>query len=94
MPEETLTPATSPLDMISPTEIQVLFDRDPLSLSDKDVAEMVKYFRAQRMLWADADAQAKAAGKRTTAPKGEASASAKITKADLATITIESLGLV
>lgn len=45
----------SPLSEASPTSLQELFDRDPLSLSDSDIDTIVLELRTQRERWQQAE---------------------------------------
>lgn len=60
----------NPLDSVDPLEIEELFSRDPLSLTEEDISEitqqLVRAFRAERLAWEDEKAKAKITGKRTS----------------------------
>lgn len=49
----------SPLTEASPTSLQELFDKDPLSLTDDDVERIVGELRAQRDRWEKASPKQK-----------------------------------
>ena len=55
----------NPLTEAKPTSIDELFSRDPLSLTDDDVALIVDQLRAHRRLWAAEEKSSKKSGKRT-----------------------------
>lgn len=57
--------ATSPLAEAKPESLDELFSRDPLSLSDSDVDQIVDSLRAHRRLWAQEEKSSKKAGTRT-----------------------------
>jgi hypothetical protein len=45
---------TTPLSEASPTSLQDLFDKDPLSLTDSDIEQIVSSLRAARVKWESA----------------------------------------
>lgn len=51
---------TSPLAEASPTSLQDLFDRDPLSLSSSDIEHIVRALREERERWEKAEKKTKA----------------------------------
>lgn len=73
----------SPLAEANPASLDELFSRDPLSLSNNDIARGVEALRAQRANWKIAEAQGK-----TKAPK------AKKAKPDSAEVgSLDDIGL-
>jgi len=61
-------PSTNPLTTTNPQSIEEYLSRDPLSLSEQDVAQttelLVKALRAERIIWAEEANKAKLTGKR------------------------------
>ena len=51
---------------ISKSTLAELFSRNPLDLTSSDIATMVKGLREQRKVWSQAEATAKATGKKTS----------------------------
>ena len=71
-----------------PPDLQSLFDRDPLSLTQPEINGIVSVLRAQRKNFTQAESEAKNAGRRVNAKKAiaapkEASASLKMLLEDL-----------
>lgn len=62
-PNENVT--SSPVDVIDPEEIDRLFNKDPETLTDEELASMVAYYRSQRQQWAEEERT----GTRTTRTK-------------------------
>jgi hypothetical protein len=48
---------SSPLAEASPTSLQEIFDKDPLSLTDEDIDRTVAELRAQRERWEKTEAK-------------------------------------
>lgn len=61
--------STSPLEEVKVESIDILFDRDPLELSDRDIDQMVNYFRENRLRWKQEEKTKSLKPKRESAPK-------------------------
>ena len=59
----------SPLTEATSTSIDELFSRDPLDLSDRDIAQIVDTFKKKRLLWEQEETTAQREGRRTRTPK-------------------------
>ena len=96
-PQATATPSGQLPFLPEPTSIDELFSRDPLSLTDVDLATIIQVLRKQRENWAIEEAQGK---KRASSPKA-ADAGGKPPKAKPAAksppppggLSLEDLGL-
>lgn len=83
------TNSESPLTEADPQSLDALFSMDPLSLTDKDLAVIVRELRKQRERWAAAEAQGK-----TRAPKAASAPAGAKTKVPASTIkSLADLGL-
>jgi len=61
---------SNPIAEVSPVSLDELMDRDPLELTEGDIAEitkhLVKTFRAHRLVWEKEKDKAKITGKRVS----------------------------
>lgn len=74
-----IQPTESVLNEASPESLSDLFDRDPLSLTDDNVARIVAELRLQRARWATSEEAKKSAPRvAKAAPKIKAEASLSI----------------
>ena len=73
----------NPLTEASPQSLDELFSRDPLELSNQDIAVIVAKFRALREQWLVDEAQGKTKGRRAEAVPQGGEPKRKLSLADL-----------
>ena len=62
-----LTPPTSPMDLVDPESLNILVSKLPQDRTDQDVDAAIRYLRAERARFAQAEAE----GKRLSKPKAK-----------------------
>ena len=65
-----LTPPTSPMDLVDPESLNILVSKLPQDRTDQDVDAAIRYLRAERARFAQAEAD----GKRLTKSKSKSGA--------------------
>lgn len=85
MPGRPAIPA-SPLAIIDPSELDRLFSKPPLELTDEELTTMVNHYRAQRSKWVAEEAAPKVPRR----PKAGTPEAATV-KAELSKLTLEDL---
>ena len=79
---------SSPLAIVDPEELDRLFAKPPLDLTDEELTKMVGHYRAQRAKWVAEENAPKAP--KAARPKAGTPEAAK-TKAELANLSLEDL---
>ena len=77
------TTNSTPLAQVSPTSLNELFNKDPRTLEDGEIVEIISALRKDREKWVTAEKVEKAKGASKKAPKIAASASIKLDDLDL-----------
>lgn len=74
---------STPLAQVSPTSLNELFNKDPRTLEDGEITQIIAALRKDRENWVTEERIAKAKGTTKKAPKIAASESIKLDDLDL-----------